>query len=301
MFRTVTQAEKWLCLSLATLLVSCGDDRTAGNGGTGSDFPIHPAVALVQMPDGAMVQASAWRLWSVSDDSLRYARELPDTVGGFALPDTGSWVVEAWASTSQAGNALGLRNLPLDSSFDRCLNWVGRNLSLTQPAAAILGACTEMGSPTVSSRGGTQEDPRAVAAFRLPSPSQPSSIVTDAGGKAYATRAWRLWKATQDTNGPWLLFRFAGYQAAQEDGSLETSGLKGTFVAEGWNQTPTDSLYRVPPMESGLEHALLATCLGTSARVAPRVCAEPLFEPTLYGDGPGQLRTPDLVVVFRLP
>lgn len=300
MFRTVTQPEKWLCLSLATLLVSCGNDRSAGTGGTGSDFPIHPAVALVQMPDGAMVQASAWRLWSVSDDSLRYARELPDTVGGFALPDTGSWVVEAWASTSQAGTSTGLRSLPLDASFDRCLNWVGRNLSLTEPAAAILGACSELGSPTVSARGGAQEDPRAVAAFRLPSPSQPSTIVSDPAGKAFPTRAWRLWKATRDTNGPLLMFRFAGYQAASENGSLEIAGLSGTFVAEGWNQAPTDSLYRAPPMESALELGLLNSCLGSSPQVPPRVCSEPLFEPTLYGTGPGQLPTPNLVVVFRL-
>lgn len=301
MFRTVTQAEKWLCLSLATLLVSCGDDSSASNGGTGSDFPIHPAVALVQMPDGDMVRASAWRLWSVSDDSLRYAKELPDTVGGFALPDTGSWVVEAWATTSQAGDAAGLHTLPLDASFDRCLNWVGRNLSVSKPTAAILGACTELGSPTVSARGGSQEDPRAVAAFRLPSVSQPSSIVSDSSGKAFPTRAWRLWKATADSNGPWRMFRFAGYQAALENGSLEIAGLSGTYVAEGWNRTPTDSLYRVPPMESGLERTLLESCLGGASVVQPRVCPDPLFEPTLYGTGPGQLPFPDVVVVFRLP
>lgn len=298
---TVNHPEKWLVLTLGAVLASCGSEKSA-DGGTGSDFPIHPAVALVQKPNGAMVQAGAWRLWSVSQDSLHYDRELPTTDnGGFQLPDTGSWIVEAWGTSNDAGKPEGLHTLPLDEAFDRCLNWIGRNRTAVSPTPAILGACRELESPTVAARGGPQEDPRAVAAFRLPSSSSPSAVVTDSLGKPLPTRAWRLWRATQDTVGPLRMFRFGGYQMSAENGSIELAGLTGTWVAEGWNSAPSDSLFRLPPKESALEDGLLSLCLGSASIVAPRVCTEPLFETSLYGTDPGQLPVPDAVLVFRLP
>lgn len=289
-----------LLLSGALLLASCGSDKTA-SGGTGSDFPIHPAVAIVMTRDNEVVVAAAWRLWSVHGDSLRYDKELSTTEGGFLLPDTGSWVVEAWKNIGAAGSANGLAPQPLDASYERCLNWIGRT-SGGSTAKAILGACDELASPTVQSRSTAgQVDPSAVAAFRMPRPGASSSTVLDGAGNPVTARAWRLWKATGASSGPLAIFSFAGYQAGGEAGALETDGLVGTWVAQGWNGVPLDTLYRAPAFETGLETTLLAKCLGTAENVAPRLCAEQLFDENLFGSGPGQLRAPDVQVVFKIP
>lgn len=293
MFRT----EALLLLGLASLLTSCGSDSSAQAGGTGSDFPIHPAVAVIQKPNGAMVQAGAWRLWSVTNDSLHYAKELPTTDNGFQLPDTGSWVVEAWGSDSEAGKPGGWRTLPLDVDFERCLNWLGRNLSSSSPSPAILGACRDLSSPTVQTRGGG--DPRAVAAFRLPSARSPSAVVADSAGKALPSRIWRLWRATADTNNSLQIFKFAGFQASAENGSIELAGLQGTWVAEGWNNAPIDTSFRNPPYEAQLEVGLVSDCLGTSSQVLPRLCTTSPFDAQIYDRY--NASHPDVVVAFRLP
>jgi len=283
------------------LLASCGSDKTA-DGGTGSDFPIHPAVAVVIEPSGRQVQAASWRLWSVDADSMRYARELSNTQdGGFQLPETGSWLVEAWAKVGDAGRGEGLASVPRDTAFERCLNWIGRNRSSSTPPPAVLGSCDDLRSPTVLSRGGSQSDPSAIAAFRLPTPEGPSAIVTDSAGNALPSRHWRLWRATSDSSTIFRTFAFSGYQSSGGNGSLELEGLTGTWVAEGWTTPPADSLFRAPPRTAALEIALLKSCLGSAPRVEPRACPDPLFDPALYGSAPGQLPTPDFVLVFRLP
>lgn len=248
-----------------------------------------------------VVVAASWRLWSVRGDSLSYHKELGTTDSGFLLPDTGSWLVEAWSTTNAAGKNSDLHTQPLDASFDRCVNWIGRNRSEASPAKAVLGACDELESPTVQSRGSAQSLPSAIAAFRLPSPEvQPATITTESGSSVPA-RAWRLWKATGGTTGPLSIYRFAGYQAGGEPGVIETSGLTGTWVAQGWNQAPPDTLYRMPAFEVGLETTLLDGCLGSSGTVAPRLCDAQLFEASQYGTEPGQLPVPDVLVVFRIP
>lgn len=292
---------KFLLPVCAALLASCGSDKTA-EGGTGSDFPIHPAVAVVVEPSGRQVQAAAWRLWSVDSDSMRYARELPTTTdGGFQLPQNGSWIIEAWASQSDAGKGEGLVSLPRDAAFERCLNWIGRNRSASTPPPAILGSCDDLSSPTVLSRGGSQSDPSAIAAFRLPSPEAPNAIATDSAGNAVPSRHWRLWRGTSDSSGLFHTFAFSGYQTSGANGSLELEGLTGTWVAEGWATPPADSLFRSPPRTAALERALLQDCLGSTADVAPRLCSEPLFDQSLYGSTPGQLPPPDFLLVFRRP
>lgn len=292
---------KYLLPICVALLASCGSDQTA-QGGTGSDFPIHPAVAVVIEPSGRKVQAAAWRLWKVDSDSMHYARELEATTdGGFQLPQTGSWIVEAWAKVGDAGRGEGLASLPRDAAFERCLNWIGRNRSLSSPPPAILGSCDDLSSPTVLSRGGTQSDPSAIAAFRLPTPEAPTALVMDSTGNALPSRHWRLWRGTSDSSGLFHTFAFSGYQTSGANGSLELEGLVGTWVAEGWTTPPADSLFRTPPRTAALERALLQACLGSTPEVSPRACTEPLFDPALYGSSAGQLPQPDFLLVFRLP
>lgn len=286
-------------LTACALLASCGSDKSA-SGGTGSDFPIHPAIAIVQELKGGTVQAAAWRLWSVSDDSVRYRRELSSTDSGFLLPDTGSWLVEAWSSSTAAGKANDLASVPAMDAYERCLNWIGRNTTSASPSPAVLGACSDLKSPTVLAHGSTQGAPRAIAAFRLPSPDAAASTVRDSNGIVKA-RAWRLWKATPSASGPLTEFVFAGYQSGGEPGVIETSGLSGTWVAQGWIAPPSDTLYRTPPFTSGLESTLLDLCLGSSPDVPPRVCDEQLFDGSQYGSAPGQLAPPHVQVVFRIP
>lgn len=280
-------------------LASCGSDKSA-SGGTGSDFPIHPAIAIVQELKGATVQAAAWRLWSVADDSVRYRRELSSTDGGFILPDTGSWLVEAWSSSTAAGKTNDLSSQASMDTYERCLNWIGRNTTSTSPSPAVLGACSDLQSPTVLAHGSSQGAPRAIAAFRLPSPDASAFTVRDSNGIVKA-RAWRLWKATPNVNAPFTEFVFAGYQSGGEPGVIETSGLSGTWVAQGWIEAPSDTLYRTPPFKAGLESTLVDLCLGTSPDVPPRVCNEQLFEGSQYGSAPGQLAPPHVQVVFRIP
>jgi len=296
----VKRADLLLLLG-GVFLVSCGDDQTSSTGGTGSDFPIHPAIAIVQERNGSTIQAASWRLWSVSRDSVHYKKELAPTDSGFLLPDTGSWLVEAWASPENAGKTTDLAAQPLDKSYERCLNWIGRNTSSASPSPAILGACSELASPTVLSHGTTQGTPRAIAAFRLPSPGVSGTILRDSLNRIVSARAWRLWKATGDSTGPFAIFHFAGYQSGGEPGILETSGLSGTWVAQGWVEAPSDTLYRTPAYETGLETTLLDLCLGSSAFVAPRLCTEQLFDETQYGTGQGQLVSPSVQAVFRIP
>ncbi len=284
----------------AIALSSCGSDKTA-SGGTGSDFPIHPAVAIVQDKNRNTIAASSWRLWSVGKDSIRHDRELSTTDSGFLLPDTGSWIVEAWVGAQTGGRTSDLSTQPIDPNFERCLNWIGRNTSSPNPAKAVLGNCTEIVSPTVRSHGASQVAPRALAAFRLPSPRTSASIVRDTSGRPAPARAWRLWKATGGTSGPLAIYRFAGFQNGGEPGTLETAGLSGTWVAQGWLSAPADSIFRSPAFEVALESFLLDRCLGSATKVLPKVCAEELFEPSQYGNEPGQLPVPTVQVVFRLP
>ena len=282
------------------ILSSCGSDKTA-SGGTGSDFPIHPAIAIVQDKNRNTVAASSWRLWSVGRDSIRHDRELSTTDSGFLLPDTGSWIVEAWGGPQGGGKTSDLSTLPIDPHFERCLNWIGRNTSSPNPAKAVLGTCAEITSPTMRSHGASQAAPRAVAAFRLPSPRASASLVRDSVGRLAEARVWRLWKATGGTTGPLAIYRFAGFQSGGEPGTLETAGLTGTWVAQGWLSSPTDSLFRSPAFEAALESALLDRCLGSASSVPPKLCNAELFEPSQYGNGPGQLPVPTAQVVFRIP
>ncbi|MCB9496101.1 MAG: hypothetical protein H6686_04350 [Fibrobacteria bacterium] len=282
---------------LAIFLLSCGSDKTA-DGGTGSDFPIHPAIAVVVERDGHQVEAEAWSLWNVVGDSVRFQRQVSSTKdGGFALPDTGSWIVEAWESQGKAGATDDLHPLPRDSAFERCLNRIGRSPTGASATPALLGACKELSSPTVSARGTVQQDPRAVAAFRLPDPSVTAYIVRDSLGKPLASRFWRLWRMTADISGPFTLFAGAGFEVSHLDGSFESSALRGTWVAEGWTVRPPDSVFYAQGTRTALETSVLEACLGSSPRVAPKPCAEPLFDPSLYGELP----LPDAVLVLRQP
>lgn len=252
-------------------------------------------------PRQEVVVAASWRLWMVQDDSLRYHRELATTDSGFLLPDTGSWVVEAWSSAVAAGITADLSPQPLDDDFHRCLHWIGRNTSASIPQKATIGTCDELASPTVLSHGASQRAPSAIAAFRLPSPSASGYAIKDSTGHILSARAWRLWKFTGGTTGPLAMYRFAGYQSGGEPGVLEISGLEGTWVAQGWNAAPLDTLFRMPAFETGLESTLVNLCLDGGTSVMPKPCNKELFESSQYGNEPGQLRAPDAQVVFRLP
>lgn len=275
-------------------LSGCG---LQGGGGTGSDFPIHPLAAQVADADGAPVPATAWRLWSVQDDSLTYAGEAADTLSGFRIPDSGTWVVEAWETASEAGNVAAASRAALPGNLSSCLHQLGRSDGSRRVSTVLLESCADLLSPT-GETGASSASPLALSVFRQPDTTQSYAIVQDTASKTLKVRSYRVWKASADSSDWWWSFVPAGYQTALMDGSLELEGLHGVFAIEAWKSTPVDSSYHRPPSFTYLERSLVHECLGASTTVAPKVCSESLFDADLYTNG---LAEPAAVIVLRLP
>lgn len=221
------------------------------------------------------VHAGVWRLWKVEGDTAWPDRQVSDT-GGFQIPSSGLWVVEAWPDSIASGSMTGLSKAKfVDTSCSRFLT----HLEGLAPNQFGVLPCRDLPSPSQASRPAKR--PLGVGVFGALDTSH--KVVPVPGGSA-STR-FLIWKVRWDTikkpmpsppapvaGRDSVLLHLGSRQWSAIRGSFDLALPSGDWYVEGWNAAIDDTLSRYdwayPPATRWVDSTILDTCFRSpSARL----------------------------------
>jgi hypothetical protein len=296
----MTSSSARLAILAAILFLGCADDTTRLAGGTGSDLP-RP---LARLFDTSMqtVPAKAYRLWKVENDSLVPSYQAMDT-GGFQLPESGTWVVEAWSDTDGLGSVAGLaaqRRIKVAT----CPTGVGRSIWDGGRLGVI--ECRELLDSSnqkkmLSLVRLATPRPVAVGTFQITDTIHRFMRVPD----GVAASQFLFWKIQTDSiKGPdlsletnekdSLKLRFFRYGVSAQRGVVDVTLPQGDWLIEAWNYSIDSKNFRDWLALPHVKYGGLAEL--TACKESPQDCGRPSKGPFAQG-----INAPDKIFYFVSP
>ncbi|HXP90201.1 MAG TPA: hypothetical protein VN931_04635 [Fibrobacteria bacterium] len=278
-----------LALVAAAILAGCGDTKSAG--GTGSDFP-QPMARLLDT-NLEPVSARVWRLWRVdATDTARDSLQVVDT-GGFRLPASGLWIVEAWTDSVAAGSRQGLAGVPFHdtSACSHSLTY------LQDRGTEIVGVlpCLDLAPPSV--QGARKNRPLGVGVFGALDSIQ---RVVGVPGPAVAAFRFQIFRIAWDsikhpdtaqsvTGTDSVLLLYSGQRTSLLPGTADITAPAGDWMFQGW-VAALDSTnlgqWSNPPPRLWANEAVLRSCTdsigGALDCTARPTSSPPLGEPDVF-------------------